>query len=141
MAIILCLLAFLICYWAGRRSLVTGLAALLAVGYLYVIMRANLPETYSHFIFDAGVAGLYGAQLFRRLTVHEEYKVGLLRPWLEFLIVWPLLLFLIPIQDYAIQFVGLRGSVFLLPFILFGARLEAAERYRLALWLSGLNVF
>jgi hypothetical protein len=140
MSIILCFLAFLICYRAGRRSLTTGLVTLLAVGYLYGITRANLPETFSHFIFDAGALGLYGAQFFRRLTSYEEYKVGPLRPWLEFLIIWPLLLFLIPIQDYVIQFVGLRGSVFLLPFILFGARLEAADRYRLALWLSGLNV-
>jgi hypothetical protein len=109
------------------------------VGYIYGITRANVPETYSHFIFDAGVVGLYLAQLFRSLSPAQEYKVGPLKPWLEFLIGWPVLLFLIPIQDLLIQFVGLRGSIFLLPFILLGARLEPKERYQLALWVAGLN--
>lgn len=140
MSVYLCILSFALCYWLGRRSLVNGLVAVLAVGYLYGITRANVPEALSHFIFDAGVVGLYAAQLFRKLSPLEQYKVGPLRPWLEFLIGWPLLLFLIPTQDILIQFVGLRGSIFLLPFIFFGARLDAEDRYRLALWIAGLNV-
>ncbi|HEY0404494.1 MAG TPA: hypothetical protein VGC89_02130 [Pyrinomonadaceae bacterium] len=140
MALYLCLLSFGLCYWAGRRSLVSGLVAVLAVGYVYGITRANVTETFSHFIFDAGVVGLYAAQLFRALSPLQQFKVEPLRPWLEFLIIWPILLFLIPIQDFLIQFVGLRGNIFLLPFILLGARLDADERYRLALWIAGLNV-
>jgi len=119
---------------------VGGLVAVLAVGYLYGITRANVPETFSHFIFDAGVIGLYSAQLFRKLSPLQVYKIDHLRPWLEFLIAWPLLLFLIPIQDMLIQVVGLRGNIFLLPFILLGARLDGEERYRLALWIAGFNV-
>ncbi len=140
MSLILCILAFVLCYWAGRRSLVNGIIAVVGVGYSYGITRANIPEIYSHFIFDAGVVGLYAAQLFQRLSPLEEFKVGHVRPWLEFLIAWPLLLFLIPIQDYLIQFVGLRGNVFLLPFVLLGARLDGEDRYRLALWIAGLNL-
>jgi hypothetical protein len=136
----LCLFSFALCYWAGRRSITSGLVAVLGIGYAYGITRANVPETYSHFIFDAGVVGLYAAQLFHRLSPLEEFKTSHLRPWLEFLIAWPLLLFLIPIQDYLIQFVGVRGSIFLLPFVLFGARLEADGRHRLALWIAGLNL-
>jgi hypothetical protein len=136
----LCLLSFAICYIAGRRSLLGGLIAVVGVGYAYGITRANVPETYSHFIFDAGVVGLYAAQLFRRLSPVEEYKVGPLRTWLEFLIAWPLLLFLIPIQDFLIQFVGLRGNIFLLPFIFLAARLNGEDRYRLALWIAGFNL-
>lgn len=136
----LCILSFGLCYLAGRRSLRSGLVAVLGVGYLYGITRANLPETFSHFIFDAGVIGLYVAQLFRRLNPVEEFRVAPLRMWLEFLIVWPLLLFLVPIQDLLIQFVGLRGSIFLLPFIFLGARLDGDDRYRLALWIAGFNV-
>src|SRR3954463_14093144 len=100
MSLYLCLISLGVCYWAGRRSLVSGLTAVLAVGYLYGITRANVPETFSHFIFDAGVIGLYAAQLFRPLTALQQYKIAPLKPWLEFLIVWPLLLFLIPIQDF-----------------------------------------
>lgn len=136
----LCLISFALCYWAGRRSLVSGIVAVLAVGYAYGITRANVPETFSHFIFDAGVVGLYVAQLFRRLSPIEEIKVAPLRMWLEFLIAWPLLLFLVPIQDLLIQFVGLRGNIFLLPFIFLGARLSGEDRYRLALWIAGFNL-
>jgi hypothetical protein len=140
MSLYLCLLSFAVCYWAGRRSLVNGLVAVLAVGYLYGITRANVPETFSHFIFDSAVVGLYGAQLFRHLSPLERFKVSPLKPWLEFLIAWPVLLFLIPIQDLLIQVVGLRGNIFFLPFILLGARLDANDRYRLALWIAGLNL-
>jgi hypothetical protein len=140
MAFYLCLISFALSYWAGRRSLVSGLVAVLGVGYAYGITRANLPVTSSHFIFDSAVVGLYVAQLFRQLSPLERFKVSSLRPWLEFLIIWPLLLFLIPIQDMMIQFVGLRGNIFLLPFILLGARLDEQDRYRLALWIAGLNL-
>jgi hypothetical protein len=139
-SIYLCIAAFALSYLTGRRSLAGGLAAVFGVGYAYGIVRANLPETYSHFIFDASVLGLYAAQLFHRLGPSEEYKISQLRPWLELLIAWPLLLFLIPIQDPLIQFVGLRGSIFFLPFLLFGARLKSEERYYLALWIAGLNL-
>jgi hypothetical protein len=140
LSLYLCILSFALCYWSGRRSLVSGLIAVLGVGYAYGIIRANVSETYSHFIFDAGVVGLYAAQLFHRLNPLEAFKVSHLRPWLEFLIAWPLLLFLIPIQDWLIQFVGLRGSIFLLPFVLFGARLRAEDRYRLAGWIAAFNL-
>lgn len=120
--------------------MVTGLAALLAVGYGYGIVRANLPETYSHFIFDAGVLGFFAAQLFRHLTPTEELRVQSVRPWLDFLIAWPLILFLIPNQDALIRFVGLRGNIFLLPFILIGARLVDEEKYDLAIGLAILNI-
>lgn len=139
-ALILCLISFALCYLVGRRSLVSGLTALLGVGYLYGITRANVPDTLSHFIFDAGVLGLYCAQLFRPLSPTQEQKLKHLKPWVELLIIWPVILFMIPIQDLLVQFVGLRGNVFLLPFLLIGARLEPEERYQLALNVAGLNL-
>ncbi len=117
-----------------------GLGAVLAVGYAYGITRANFRETASHFIFDAGVIGLYAAQLFHRLSPLEQFKTSALRTWLEFLIAWPLLLLLIPIQEWLIQLVGVRGSIFLLPFVFLGARMSGDDRYRLALWISVLNL-
>lgn len=79
LSLLLCLLSFGLCYWAGRRSLPSGLIAALGVGYGYGIMRANVPETFSHFIFDAGVVGLYATQLFRKLTAAQLDKVSRLR--------------------------------------------------------------
>lgn len=139
-SLILCLLSFVISYVAGRRSLVAGLGTLLGVGYSYGIVRANVMGTFSHFIFDAGVAGLYLAQLFRPLSPAQRFRTQQLKPWVTLVIAWPTLLFFIPIQDPLIQFVGLRGNVFLLPFLLIGARLEPVERYQLALWIGALNI-
>jgi len=140
MSLYLCIAAFIICLVSSRHSLVSGLTVLLTVGYAYGIMRANLPETYSHFIFDAGVLGFYAAQLFPRLTPFEEYRIQSVRHWLEFLIGWPLLLFLIPNQDILIRFVGLRGSIFLLPFIVIGTRLTNTAKYDFAIRLAILNI-
>src|SRR5262249_41476921 len=57
-----------------------------------------------------------------------------------FLIAWPLIVFLFPTQDLLVRFVGLRTSIFLLPFLLIGARLTAEERYKLAIGLGVLNL-
>jgi hypothetical protein len=140
MSVLLCLIAFALCYLAATRSLVAGLAALLAVGYAYGIVRANVPETYSHFIFDAGVVGIYGAQLFKRLNQVQLQRVSSLRIWIEVLIVWPFLVFFIPYQDVLVRLVGLRGNIFLVPFIIIGARMEDREKYDTALVLSVLNI-
>ena len=139
-SIILCVAAFAFCYVAGRRSLVAGIITVFTVGYFYGILRANLPETFSHFIFDAAVVGLYVTQLLRTGNREEERRLRLLKLWVILLIAWPAFLFFIPVQDYVVQLVGLRGNAFLLPFILLGARLKAADLKKLALAFAILNV-
>ncbi len=140
MSFYLCLLAFTVCYLAGRRSLVSGLVAALTVGYFYGIVKANAGDTTSNFIFDAGVLGLYATQLFRPLNPAQKFRVEALRTWMEVLMLWALLVFFFPAQDLMIRLVGLRPSIFFLPFLLLGARLMPEERYKLALWLAGLNL-
>lgn len=140
LALVLCSLAFVVCYVAGRWGLVEGLATLLAVGYAYGIIRANVPTTFSHFIFDAGVLGLYAAQLFRPLTVEDRERLKPLMPWVGLLIGWPAILVLIPLQDPMVQLVGLRAHVFFLPFLILGARLAREEVARLTLWLAVFNL-
>ena len=140
MALYICLLSFAVCYVMGRRSLVYGLMAVLGVGYLYGITRANLPVSASHFIFDAGVLGLYAALWLRPPTAAERLRLKSLQLWVEILILWPLVIFLLPFQDFMVRLVGLRTNVFLLPFILFGARLLPEERYKLAVGLAVMNL-
>ena len=140
MSFYLCLAGFTLCYLAGRRSLVNGLVAVLAVGYLFGITKANLADTTSNFIFDAGVVGLYAAQLFRPLDAAQKTRVEALRSWMEVLILWAGLIFFFPAQDLMIRLVGLRPSIFFLPFLLLGARLTPEDRYKLALCLAGLNL-
>lgn len=136
----LCGAALLLCYFAGKRSLEMGLAAVIGVGYFYGIVRANVPSTFSYFIFDAGVLGLYAAQLLQPLSPADRVRIQALKPWLFALIAWPSLLLLLPIQDPVVQLVGLRAHVFLLPFLFLGARLHPFQIHRLALWLAGLNL-
>lgn len=138
-SIALCGLAFLLCLQTGRRSLIAGLCALLTVGYAYGIVRANFPDGYSHMIFDAAVLGLYAAQLRKPQARWQGSRSEDIRSWVIVLIAWPMLLFAMPWQDPLIQLVGLRGSIFLLPFLVLGARLTGDDLYKLALWLSVLN--
>ena len=139
-SIIVCLLAFFSALLAGRRSVIAGLAVALAVGYAYGIARANIPETLSHFIFDAAVFGLYVSQMIRRWSAEERRRVGKLRIWIALLVVWPILLFFLPAQDPMVELVGLRGAVLFLPFLLIGARLKGDEVYKLSYWIAGLNL-
>ena len=139
-SVALCLMAFIFAYAAGRRSLTAGLATVFTVGYFYGILRANIPETFSHFIFDAAVAGLYLTQLWRRRCPDEHESQQQLRLWVGLLVAWPLILFFVPVQSYPVQFVGLRGNIFLLPFLLLGGRLKDEEVYKLALCFGVLNL-
>ena len=139
-SILLCIVAAVVAFLAGRRSLVTGLGTILGVGYAYGITRANLGQTGTHFLFDAAVGGLFLA----RLTVRADPDArGIPREllwWVALLIAWPLLLMAVPKQDPLVQLVGLRGNAFLLPFLLFGAQLSDEEKYELALWFAALNI-
>jgi len=136
----LCIVAFGTCLYTGRKSLVAGLCTLMVFGYTYGIARANLPDGFSHLIFDAGTMGLYIAQLTGRQPMWQHSRAEDVRNWLMVLIAWPVLLFALPWQDPLIQLVGLRGSIFLLPFVLLGARLTGDDLYKLGLWLAVLNV-
>jgi len=139
-SIIICVLAFVCALLLGRRSVVAGLAVTLAVGYGYGLARANIPETLSHFIFDAAVFGLYVSQMIRRWSAEERRRIGKLRIWIALLVLWPALLFFLPAQDSMIELVGLRGAVLFLPFLLIGARLKGDDVYELSYWIAGLNL-
>ncbi|MDQ3387933.1 MAG: hypothetical protein M3483_00365 [Gemmatimonadota bacterium] len=139
-ALILCVAALAISFAAGRRSLAAGLIAVLGVGYFYGILRANLPSALSLFIFDSAALGLFAAQLPRRLSDEDRARIRRLTPWLTMLIGWPVLLLLIPNQDPMVRMVGLRASIFLLPFVFLGARLHREDVHRLTLWLAGFNL-
>jgi hypothetical protein len=138
--IILCIVALVACFIGGRRSLATGLGVLMVVGYAYGIVRANVPETLTHFLFDAGVVGFYLSLLSGRLTPAQRRRVQVLMPWLALLAGWPILLFFLPVQDPLVQLVGLRGQIFFLPFLLIGAMLESDDYFVLARWLAVLNL-
>jgi hypothetical protein len=139
-ALIVCVISFVLATVLGKRSIVDGLKVVLTVGYLYGIVRANLINPFSHFIADAAVGGLFLAQLFRPLPPEERRRLAGLRSWVIVLVLWPLVLFAFPVQDMMVQLVGLRGNILILGFLLLGARLDSSDYYELALWLAGLNI-
>jgi len=138
-AALLCGLAFLVSYISARRSLASGLIVLLAIGYLYGITRANFPSALSHFIFDSAALGFYVVQLRTVLSDSEKRRVRQIMPWLAPLIAWPVILLAFPVQEPEILLVGLRSSVFFLPFLWIGARLEDADVLKLAVWIAAFN--
>jgi hypothetical protein len=140
LSLLLCIGALALVFWFTRYSLTAGLCALLTVGYFYGILRANVPEALSHFIFDAGAGGLYLGSVLMRLTPVQRVRIRKLRRWVICLVGWPILLFFIPLQDTMIQLVGLRGAIWFVPFLFFGAIMDDDERSTLAVWLAVLNL-
>lgn len=138
--LILCVVALVGCWVAGRRSLPAGIGCLLLVGYLYGIVRANQLDGFSHVLFDAALCGLYASQFLSPLSLAERIRLQELRTWLIVLIGWPVLLFLVPRQDILVELVGLRGNVLMLPCLLLGARLTREDLSQLAGWLAALNI-
>lgn len=140
LAIAICAAAFMLCFGATRRALWAGLAASMSVGYLYGIIRANIDSPIAQFVYDAGLAGLFLAALTVRLRAAQRFRLRRLMPWVLCLIGWPTMLLLVPSQHPLIQLVGYRGNVLFVPFILFGAMLEAADMRALARCLAVMNV-
>jgi len=133
-SIAFCIAAFTLCLAAAHRSLRQGLLALVAVGYVYGLLRANFPDTWTYLTFDAAVLGVFAGQLWRPLDPGQRRRAHDLRLWLVALIAWPTLLFLVfPTDSPLVELVGLRANVFLLPFLLLGARLTEDD----LLWLAG----
>lgn len=139
-AIILCFAAFIACYLAGRRSLGQGLVALFAFGYLYGLLRANLLTTFSHFIFDAGLLGLYFASTFHKSTAYDKKRSEMVLLWTVILVAWPVLLVVMPFQPLLISLVGLRGNIFFIPILLLASRLKQKDVIELSVGLAVLNL-
>jgi hypothetical protein len=140
LSLTLCAIAAAAGFLAGRHSLVRGLGVVITVGYFYGILRANLIEPASHFVFDASALGFYLSQLTRPVGAAERLRSRHVKTWAVLLTLWPLLLLAIPFQDPLVQLVGFRGHVLLLPFLVFGARLTPRQWYSLAIWYGALNL-
>jgi hypothetical protein len=139
--VFLCVGAFLACLMAANRSLRTGLLALIGIGYFYGILRANLPDVWTYLMFDAGVIGLYASQLWKPMAFDVRMRVHDLRLWMIALMAWPVLLFIVsPGTEPLVELVGLRANIFLLPFLLLGARLTSDDIRELAFVIAVLNI-
>jgi O-Antigen ligase len=140
-SLVLCVAAFLGAVVAANRSLGAGLGFVVTVGYAYGITRANLQQPLAHLVFDVAVLGLYVAQLWRSIPREERPVQQGVRSWVILLCAWPVVLFcLSPQRDPLVELVGLRSNIFLLPFVLLGARLSDDDMQRLAMTIAVLNL-
>lgn len=135
-----CALFFLISFLIGKRSRLQGLCAVLFVGYIHGILRANIIDTFSHFYFDSALVGYYLTQPWKAKNRDEARRGQGIETWLQALLALPLLLVLLPMQTFMISLVGLRGNAFFLPALLIGARLSGLEFYRLCGFVAILNI-
>ena len=136
---ILCAVALIAGFLAGRRSLAAGLIATSIVGYFYGIVRANLPEAASHFIFDAASIGFVLSLFTRVLSPAERMKLRPVMPWIIALFAWPTIMLLLPIQNILIELVGWRGQIFFLPYLAIGAMADGRTVRRFAIGLGWLS--
>src|SRR5579863_7993164 len=139
-ALLLCVIGALAAFFVGRRSLGGGILVVLAVGFGYGIIRANLPSTFSHFMFDAALVGLYASQFLGGGKKAAAPHAGSLNVWMYILIGWPLLMVLMPFQPLLVSLVGLRGNMFFLPAVFLGARLREEDLRPMAFGLAALNL-
>jgi hypothetical protein len=137
MGVILCGLAVVSLFLTIRRSLGDGLGLLLLVGCVYGIVRCNVFDGYTHFLFDAAVLGSY-AGIAPRLVKSETLAGSTLWGWVLGLACVPgVLILLSPFLDaqpLLIQLLGLRAAIYFVPLCLVGATLDAKELERLAQW-------
>jgi hypothetical protein len=143
MGLALSLWAFVVSFLAGNRSLGAGCSVVLAFGYGFGLLRARFYDSFSYFIFDAAVLGLYLARFVRPGGLTPEPDARPLFRWTAVLIGWPVVLFalfaIFP-QHPLIQLVGLRSAIWYLPFLLLGASFRPGDLTTLARTLAVLNM-
>jgi O-Antigen ligase len=136
LTLLLCLLAIVASFWAGKRSLGLGVVGLLTFGYFYGIVRANLLTTGAYFMFDSALVGLY----FSQRWTNADPRSRVLKGWIVALMLWPTLMIVLPFQPWLVSLVGLRGAIFFLPMALLGSRLTDKDLRTVSLGLGCLNV-
>jgi len=125
---------------AMRRSLGWGFLAVIAVGYFSGVIRANYLGVFTTFMFDAAVLGLYLGFLSSKSLRANGVGSGRAGGFVLFLIAWPVILCLIPVNHFLVQCVALRSSVWFLPVLLIATRLTKADLALLARGLVVLNL-
>ena len=140
MGLLFCFLSFLLVIRLGWRSLGRGVAATLAVGFFYGILRGRFPDGFSHFMFDSALFALYLSQFTRAPSRDIQLRTRALKAWALALGLWPFLAILTSIglataQPLSIQFVGLRASMLFVPMLVLGGRMTPEDMGHVYRWL------
>jgi hypothetical protein len=125
---------------ATLRSLGWGIVAVLVVGYVNGYVRANYLSLSTTFMFDSAVLGLYAGFLLAHAERATRLWSGTVAGFLAVLIGWPMLLTLVPMNDFLVQLVALRSAVWYVPVILIATRLTTADLTVMARGAAVLNL-
>lgn len=132
--------AFAVALLGAFRSPGWGLAGVVAVGYLNGVVRANFLGVYSTFMFDAALLGLYvGFLVFhpQRAALALRHPGGV---FVLLLVLWPAVMAAVPVNDYLVQLVALRGTVWFLPVFLITTRFTPADLTSFSRAIAALNL-
>jgi hypothetical protein len=140
MGILFLLVAFVGAFRATFRSLGWGFLAVFGVGYFNGVVRANFLSVFTTFMFDAAVAGLYLGFLLGTSRRARGGGAGAAGPFVLFLIAWPALLSIVPVNHLLVQLVALRATVWFLPALLIATRLTATDLAVVSRGLVVLNL-
>jgi hypothetical protein len=122
------------------RSLGLGLVAAIGVGYFNGVIRANYLSVHTTFMFDFGLLGLYLGFFVGRPGYSARIWNSALGQWTLALIAWPALLVVIPVNDYLVQLVALRATIWFLPVVLIASRFRIEDLTTVARGLAILNL-
>src|SRR5262249_21642804 len=123
-----------------RRPPGLGFVVVFATGYFNGIIRANFLGVFTTFMFDAALLGLYLGTAIGHPALAREMWAGRAGRFCLFLIGWPAVLSLVPVNDLLVQFVALRATVFFLPVMLIATRMSSADLGLMARGLAVLNL-
>jgi hypothetical protein len=110
-------------------------------GYSFGILKAYTFESFGHFIFDFATVGFYSGLIVSNTFKNSEKRIQKVVHWVYWLVGWPVIVALIPMQHYLVQIIGLRGNIFWIPMLLVGAILDFRCIRLVALCISFLNIF
>ncbi|MGC3968259.1 MAG: hypothetical protein QM775_13080 [Pirellulales bacterium] len=101
---------------------------------------ANFVSTYTTFLFDFAVLGMYLSLLLRPPPATQGSGKSKIVPWITALILWPLIVSAVPQNDILVQFVAFRATAWFLPMLWVGSRVTLADLRVVALTLALLNL-
>ena len=138
---LLIIAVFIGSYLMAQRSAGWAMTAIIWVGGVYGIVRANNPDTVTYFMFDTAVFAVYMARLPMMLKPAKHMKAAF--QFTLAILVWPLFYFgmgfIFP-QHPLIQLVGLRAAIWFIPFILIGTQMRGDDFKVLAVAVAVMNL-
>ena len=140
MPLLFLILAFFLVFVLSQRSIALGIMGAIGIGYFSGIVRANFQSIATTFFFDVGVFALYLSVFLGHTPKLKKAIYSQSGQFVLILIFWPIFLSLIPINNFYVQLVALRGNVWLLPFLIIATLLKKEDVFVIARGFAILNV-